>query len=65
MRRESAPKNTTVTTVRLPRDVREWLKRRADYFGGSPNTELVRCCRVAMESEAGKDRTTAAAATTE
>jgi len=57
----AAAKNTVVTTVRLPRDVRDWLKQRAVYFGGSPNAELVRCCRAAMEREAAKDRATVAA----
>lgn len=54
----AAEKNTIVTTVRMPREVRDWLRQRADYFGGSPNTELVRCCRMAMEREGvpGKDR---------
>jgi hypothetical protein len=51
-----------VTTVRLPRDMHDWLMERANYFGTSPNIELVRFCRLAMESEgAGKDRTTVAA----
>jgi hypothetical protein len=60
----SAPaKDTVVTTVRMPRDMHDWLKQRAAYFGGSPNAELIRCGRAAMEREraAGKDRATAAA----
>jgi hypothetical protein len=60
----SAPaKDTVVTTVRMPRDMHDWLKQRAAYFGGSPNAELIRCGREAMErkrADAGKDRTTAA-----
>jgi hypothetical protein len=59
-------KDTVVTTIRMPREVREWLQQRANYYGGSPNTELVRCCRLAMEREgasaSGKDRTVAAGA---
>jgi len=42
--------------------VRDWLRQRADYFGGSPNTELVRCVRTAMEREVGKDRAAGTAA---
>lgn len=48
----AAEKNTIITTVRMPRDIRDWLRQRANHFGGSPNAELVRCCRVAMDSEA-------------
>ena len=51
-------RNHTVTTVRLPRDVKAWLRERADHYGGSPNAELVRLCRLAMDAN---DRTAAAA----
>jgi hypothetical protein len=61
MRTATSPK-IIVTTVRLPQDVRDWLRQRADYFGGSPNTELVRCVRTAMEREVGKDRAAGTAA---
>jgi hypothetical protein len=59
----AAEKNTIITTIRLPRDIRDWLRQRANYYGGSPNSELVRCCRLAMERDgvnAGKDRAVAA-----
>jgi hypothetical protein len=46
------PQDIIVTTVRLPRDVKAWLRERADHYGGSPNAELVRFCRLAMEAEA-------------
>jgi hypothetical protein len=45
--------NFFITTIRLPVDLRDWLRQRADYFGGSQNTEIVRCCREVMAHERG------------
>ena len=68
MRPKSRPRAIVVTSVRLPIDIVEWLKQRANYYGGSYNAELVRCCRSVMEADAAKgrkvakDRASAAAA---
>jgi hypothetical protein len=57
------PKDIIVTTVRLPRDVKAWLRERADHYCGSASAELVRLCRLAMEAEAdAKARRSATAA---
>jgi hypothetical protein len=36
----------------LPRDIQAWLRERADHYGTSPNAEMVRLCRLAMDAEA-------------
>jgi hypothetical protein len=51
MQTTDAKNQIFITTIRLPLDLREWLRHRAIYFGGSPNAEMVRCCREAMERE--------------
>jgi hypothetical protein len=56
MRPKSPPKEIVVTSVRLPLDIVEWLKGRAAYYGGSYNAEMVRCCRLAMDADAAKER---------
>jgi hypothetical protein len=56
LRPKSPPREIVVTSVRLPIDIVEWLKKRAAYYGGSYNAELVRCCRFAMEADAAKER---------
>jgi hypothetical protein len=52
MRTKAPPKDVLVTTVRLPRDIQTWLRERADHYGTSPNAEMVRLCRLAMDAEA-------------
>jgi hypothetical protein len=47
--------DTVVTSIRLQRPVHAWLKERADYYGSSVNSELIRLLRSAMDSE-GKSR---------
>jgi hypothetical protein len=61
LRTQDPAKDIIVTTVRLPRDVKAWLRERADHFGGSPNAELVRLCRLAMDANDKSGRTAAAA----
>jgi predicted HicB family RNase H-like nuclease len=38
-------------TLRLPKDVHEWLTKRADYNLGSMNSEIVRALREQMNAE--------------
>jgi hypothetical protein len=52
MRTKAPPKDVLVTTVRLPRDIQAWLRERANHYGTSPNAEMVRLCRLAMDTEA-------------
>lgn len=56
MRPKSPPREIVVTSVRLPIDVVEWLKQRANYYSGSYDAEIVRCCRSAMEANAARER---------
>jgi hypothetical protein len=48
--------DTIVTSIRLQRPVHAWLKDRADYYGSSVNSELIRLLRLAMDAEGKKDR---------
>ena len=48
---EDSKNQIFITTIRLPLDLCAWLRQRAAYYGGSPNAEMVRCCREAMERE--------------
>lgn len=38
--------------VRLPAEVYDWLGNRAEYYGTSINSTIVRLCRDEMEREA-------------
>ena len=44
---------TVKLVVKVPPDVKAWLAKRAEYFGATIGAEVSRCCRAAMEQEAG------------
>jgi predicted HicB family RNase H-like nuclease len=46
-----SPSGFGFRTVRLPKDVREWLKRKAERNGASQNSEIIRSVRDRMDSE--------------
>jgi plasmid stability protein len=50
----------TITTIRLPKDVQQWLRERAAYYGGSASAEIVRLCRQAMDADVGIGKSTTA-----
>jgi hypothetical protein len=43
---------TVKLVVMVPPDIREWLDRRATYFGATISSEVSRCVRSRMEQEA-------------
>jgi hypothetical protein len=43
-------KTKTKTLVRLPDDIREWLKAQAELYQSNMTTELIRAVRQRMES---------------
>jgi hypothetical protein len=51
---------TVRLTVHIPPDIREWLAKRADYFGASLSSEVTRVVRARMEQEAIAERQAAA-----
>jgi hypothetical protein len=44
-------KEVEVVTVRVPRDVKEWLERQSSHHLSSQNSEVVRCIRARMAAE--------------
>lgn len=38
-------------SVRLPFEMKEWIKRQAVRNGASQNSEILRCIRVQMDAE--------------
>ncbi|MET4244597.1 hypothetical protein [Bradyrhizobium sp. RT10b] len=43
---------TVKLVVKIPPDIKQWLNRRAAYFGATISSEVSRCCRASMEEEA-------------
>lgn len=43
---------TVKLVVKIPPDIKEWLESRAAYFGATISSEVSRCCRARMKTEA-------------
>ena len=48
-------RDVSTMTVRLPRDIRDWLAAQAERNATSINSEIIRACRAAMDRQARGD----------